>query len=155
MNVTPACHSNNVAAVAQSTVVKSSSVQSADIAISTAEGDTVTVSSGTRLDATFSSYEQLARTTNSAMLTQADALSLTAGRQFSISVEGNLNHREIQDIRRALHYIDKAAKELLSGDVDGAQQKLQNLDKQKTLSSIGADLQTQNSLSVEQQSVST
>ena len=154
MNVRPACYSDNVVSVAQSTVVKSSSVQSADIAISTAEGDQVTLSAGTRLDVTLSSYEQLARGAVSATVTHAEALNIDASRQFSISVAGILNHREIQDIRRAVHYIDKAAKELLSGDVDGAQHRLQNLDKLKTVSSIGADLQVQSSLSLEQQSVS-
>ncbi len=154
MNVASATYPDNPAAVAQNMVVKSSIVQSADTSISTAEGDKVTISDGTRLDAAYSSYAQLARGAGSTTVTRADVLSLTASRQFSISVEGNLNHREIQDIRRAVHYIDKAARELLSGDVDGAQHKLQNLDKLKTLSAIGADLQVQNSLSVEQLSMS-
>jgi hypothetical protein len=155
MNIAPASHANLAAAaqvgttLTQSTVVKSSTVQSAEISISTAEGDTVTLAANVRLDGTFASYEQLSRGAGSATLGQAEAQNVDFSRQFSISVTGNLSHRELQDIRRALHYIDKAAKELLAGDANGAQKKLEDLGKLKTLSSIGADIRMQNNVSVE------
>ncbi len=152
MNVAPASYSNNLAAVEQSTIVRSSSVQSANISITTAEGDTFTLSSSTKLEGTYASYEQLARGAGSTTAVSGQAVSIDASRQLSISVQGDLSHRESQDIRRALHYIEKAGKELLSGDLDGAQQKLRSLDKLKTLSAIGAALQVQNSISIEQQS---
>ncbi len=138
--------------VAQGTVVKSSTVVSEAMSIATAEGDTVTISASSRLDAGFATYEQMSRNAGFATLVQARSMDIGGGSNFSIALTGDLDHREIQDIRRAVHYLEKAGKELVNGDPDGAERKLLDLGKLKSLSEISAVVQVQSSISIAQQS---
>jgi hypothetical protein len=143
----------------KNTCVESS--QSANIEIYTAEGDKVTLSSEVQYKATSessASYARLGRAHGSHhpghhgrahVQRSADSTSVSSTQKYSVSVEGNLNQQELQDIQKALRTIDQASAQMQSGNLDKAQDKLEKLADLKSLTGLSANISVQKSVTME------
>jgi hypothetical protein len=153
------------------------STQTAEIEIYTAEGDKVTLSASAAVAVTSESsgsYAHLGRSHGShhrshhhrnageSGLPQSSqdtpaasetSASVSSMQKFSVSVEGNLNPQELQDIHKALETIQQASTKMQSGNLDGAQNKLEKLGNLESLSGISANITTQKSITVETGSI--
>jgi hypothetical protein len=148
----------------QKTTVKST--QTAEIEIYTAEGDKVTLSAMIQSEASsesYTSYGRLGRSHNSHHHRHDDhghdyqqnavsgnsSASVSSTQKYSISIEGNLNQQELPDIRKALQTIEQASQKIESGNLDGAQNKLEKLGELTSLTGISADISVQQTVTVE------
>lgn len=126
-----------------------SSTQAAEIEIYTAEGDKFTLSSSVRTTAayeSYASYNSLGRTEEANYYMAQDSVS---SQNYALSIEGNLNQKEMQDIHKALQTITQASTKMQSGNLDGAQNKLQKLEKLEALVGITANLTVEKTVTVE------
>lgn len=133
------------------TRVTSSLHQNADVTIVTAEGDKVTLSSGSQAQVTYATYEELRYMGGHFAQFRYEALGLEVSREYSIVVDGDLNKKELRDIRKAIRTIEKMMRDFLSGNVDHAVGKAMKVSKLESISSLEASLQFERSLSVDQQ----
>ncbi len=142
------------------------STQTAEIEITTAEGDKVTLSSTLQFEASsesYASYDQAGRSHGShhhrngghARMhrqdpsTSTNTTSTSSTQKYSVSVEGDLSQQELQDIHKALQTLEQASSKMQSGNLDGAQNKLEKLGDLKTLSGLSANISIQQSATLE------
>jgi hypothetical protein len=154
------------AGIAQSQKTSVQSTQTAEIEIYTAEGDKVTLSAMIQFEASsesYASYGRLGRSHNSHhhrqdghgqdhqqnAVTGNSSASVSSTQKYSVSIEGNLNQQELQDIQKALQTIEQASQKMESGNLDGAQNKLEKLGELTSLTGISADISVQQSVTVE------
>ncbi len=133
------------------TRVTSSLQQNADVTIVTAEGDKVTLSSGSQAQATYATYEELRYMGGHFAWFRDETLGLEVSREYSILVEGDLNKTELRDIGKAIRTIEKIMRDFLSGDIDHAAGKAMKISRLESISTLEASLQFERSLSVDQQ----
>jgi len=145
----PSCdRSYNTSAL---TRVASTLQQNADVTIVTAEGDKVTLSSGSQAQVTYATYEELRYMGGHFSQFRGENLGLEVSREHSILVDGDLNKKELRDIRKAIRTIEKMMRDFLSGHVDHAIGRAMKVSKLESISSLEASLQFERSLSVDQQ----
>jgi|WetSurSiteA1Bulk_404760.scaffolds.fasta_scaffold53667_2 hypothetical protein len=152
--------------IAQSQKTSVKSTQTAEIEIYTAEGDKVTLSSMIQFEASaesYASYEHLGRSYKSHhhrrdghgpghqqnAISGNSSASVSSTQKYSVSIEGNLNQQELQDIQKALQMIKQASQKIESGNLDGAQNKLEKLGELKSLTALSADISVEQSVTVE------
>lgn len=121
----------------------------AGLTIKTREGDIVTLSS--------SSFDQIeSRMYNSQGTIVTDTgrvavsatqreITLTSGRQFTFTVQGDLSAGELEDIDSILQGIDGIMAEMVSGDMDDAIAKALSMGGYDSISEYSADLMYQRS----------
>jgi hypothetical protein len=80
-----------------------------------------------------------------------ETFGLEVSREYSIVVDGDLNEKELRDIRKAVRAIEKIMRDFLSGDIAHAAAKAIKISQLESISSLDASLQFERSLSVEQQ----
>ncbi len=107
------------------TRITASSQQSENITLLTQEGDKVTISAAQENQLSYETYEAIAKqatfgangnkTGEGFVRLQGEKLEWETSKNLSISVEGDLNKEELQDIRKALNFIDKIMKHILYG----------------------------------------
>lgn len=120
--------------------------QSTEVVLYTQEGDKVTLSAASQFEAEYATYEGLAGNGRMAAWEKGESFQMSAGMQFSMMVEGNLNAREQADIGKALKNIDKIMEDLISGDFDKVMKRSQQLGRLDSLQSISADLHVRQEL---------
>ena len=125
--------------------------QHADVTLVTAEGDKVTLSSGSQAQMTYATYEDLRYTRGCFAEFHSETFGLEVSREYSILVDGDLNEKELRDIRKAVRAIEKIMRDFLSGDIAHAAAKAMKISQLESISSLDASLQFERSLSVEQQ----
>ena len=152
--------------ITQSQKTSVRSTQTAEIEIYTAEGDKITLSSMIQFEASsesYASYDHLGRPhkphhhwrNSHGPGRQQNAIpgnssaSVSSTQQYSVSIEGNLNQQELADIQKALQMIKQASQKIESGNLDGAQNKLEKLEKLKSLTALSADILVEQSVTVE------
>lgn len=86
----------------------------------TAEGDTVSLSMKTVTESEFSDYRYLSRGAGHSFGVRARAGGRTVTREVQLSVEGDLNERELADIQSLARTLAKATRQFAHGNVDGA-----------------------------------
>ena len=128
------------AAELQAAQVRVSQSQTTDITIVTAEGDTVTWSSSKAAEVSSVTYNAQGQMGGSAELHRTSA--------FAFSVDGDLNHEEMKDIRRAIRTIQKAANDVLKGHEEKAASRTARLGSLDQIASIDADLEFYREVSV-------
>jgi hypothetical protein len=89
---------------------------SAQIQIMTDEGDLVTISGRSEVEATYSSLRHRSRGPDGSMKLDARHKEISVDREFSLTVEGDLSKEELADIKRLLQRIGPALKGLASPD---------------------------------------
>lgn len=127
--------------MAESTQARISHSQSTDVVLYTQDGDKVTLSSSTQFQAKYATYEGLAGVGNAIAWNKGESFEMSAGTQFSLSIEGNLDAQEKADIEKALKTIDKIMTDLMSGKTGKAMQSAEKLGRLDSLQSLSADLQ--------------
>jgi hypothetical protein len=135
----------------QSSQAKISSQRSIDLSLVTAEGDKVTLSANAAFQAGYATYNSQGTLNGVTSVSQGESFEASLEREFSISVEGDLNKQELKDIRKALKNIIKIAKKFFKGDLDNAFVKALRLRPPDTIASLDASFQTSVSASFAQQ----
>jgi len=125
--------------------------QHADVTLVTAEGDRVTLSSGSQAQVTYATYEDLRYMRGCFAEFHGETFGLEVSREYSILVEGDLNKTELRDIGKAIRTIEKIMRDFLSGDIDHAAGKAMKISRLESISTLEASLQFERSLSVDQQ----
>ncbi len=157
--------SKNVNA-AQYSKIEASSSQSKDITLYTEEGDKVTLSYNQESSLTyanlsamsygfdFSSDENQAMVKETLARLEAEMFSFNAGRDITLSVEGNLNEQELSDIKTALKGIDEIMTDLLNGgDISEAMSEAEDIKDLDTIAGLEADYKYERSISIERAAV--
>ena len=115
--------------------------QNTDFTIVTSEGDRVTLSYDSEFEAACVTYDSLARVSGDSSGFHGEILGLHASREFSISVEGELNEQEVEDIKKAVKAVGKIMKDFLLGNIDHATERAVKIAKLESISSVEASLQ--------------
>ncbi len=131
---------------ASAKMVNISRSQSSDFTIVTAEGDTVTLSSSRSSELAFATYNPLGDSGSASR----SAASFSTSRDFSFSVEGDLNKEELKDIRRAIKTVMKSARDVLRGDDEKAFRRASKLSNLDQIASLDANLHFRREISTTQ-----
>ena len=91
--------------------------QSVDVTFRTTEGDTVSLSLQNQTKAT---YEHLFRANRKRGLSSNDKMDISTEAKFAVSVSGDLNDEEMEDLSKAIRVVEKMNSEFLSGHGDKA-----------------------------------
>ena len=138
---------------AQTATLSSYQQKNTDITIMTAEGDRVTLSADSRLQASYLTYCGFARRGGAMAQLQGKSYSMEVNRELSITIEGNLSEEELQDIQKAIKTIDKIMHEALSGNTDHALAMTHDVSSMESISSFSASLEIENTVSFEQRTI--
>lgn len=125
--------------------------QHANVTLVTAEGDRVTLSSGSQAQMTYATYEDLRYMRGRFAEFHSETFGLEVSREYAILVDGDLNEKELRDIRKAVRAIEKIMRDFLSGNIARAADKAIKISQLESISSLDASLQFERSLSLEQQ----
>ena len=120
--------------------VAASNRRSLDIAITTTEGDQVTLRSTASTTAAYAAYEGVVTAQVSAVI---------RSNELSLSVEGDLSREETKDIAKAIHAYAKVAKDMVSGRMQPAEAHARELSRLDEISSFEATLTSQQSFAVQ------
>ncbi|HET9129902.1 MAG TPA: hypothetical protein VFO86_03080, partial [Terriglobia bacterium] len=137
-------------ASAQTTQVKVTQSQTADITIVTAEGDTVTLSASRSVELSLATYNAQGKVGDSSAAVSGVSAELQRSSDFSITVDGDLNKEELKEIRTAFRTIQKAATDVLKGHDERAAARTAKLGDLDQIASIDADLEFNREVSVTQ-----
>lgn len=99
----------------QAARITASCHQNVDLTLITAEGDRVTLSAEAEIRAMYTSYAQQGVAAGGEATVQGESLSFFQSQALSISVEGDLNARELKAVKKALGAIEKIVGDFLSG----------------------------------------
>ena len=122
-----------------------------DITIMTAEGDRVTLSANSQQEASYLTYSSLVRRGSEMTQIQGKSYSMEVNQDLSITIEGDLNEEEIQDIQESIKAIDKIMQATISGNTDQALIMSQSVSYMDTISSFSANLEIETGISFVQQ----
>jgi len=133
------------------TQVQAETHTSADITLVTAEGDKVTLSTDTLLQAAYTRYDARGRLRGHRTEEHADTLQLASANDISLHIEGDLNDAERADIQQALNTFEQFATDFFNGEVDEPPNQVFDLGDLNTIRSIDTTLEFSQSLTVSQQ----
>ena len=91
--------------------------QRADLTITTAEGDTVTLSLATAREATAGAYQRHFQGDGESAFSQGLLLDFSSNRSAAVRIVGDLSETELADIREAVKTIGNMIDDFLAGDV--------------------------------------
>jgi hypothetical protein len=133
---------------------------SADISISTAEGDTVTLSASALFETAYIRYDARGRLKGQQMSVHADSLQQQQTSEFALVIEGDLSEEELLEVQAVLQTLQGIATDFFARDLDEALGQAQQLGDFDSLSSIAATFQyahtdTANQLSTQEQGMQT
>jgi hypothetical protein len=114
--------------------------QAANVSISTKEGDAVTVSLLSERSLQYLNYSAEGTVEGQETSISGSALSYSASEASVISVQGDLNNRELHDIDKSLQTIDKAYRDLEKGHTFQAAKRIANLDKYESIARLDANV---------------
>ncbi len=123
---------------------------SADIAIVTADGDRLTLSSSSFTEATYARYNGQGRLQGQRVNIGVETLELTSSNQVNIMVEGNLDEDELADIQSLLNNLEETVTGFLTGDVDEALAQALEISNLDSIGSLDASFQWSQSIAVNQ-----
>ncbi len=148
------------------TRVETSNQQTKDITLVTEEGDRVTISSSFQSHAVYSTYEGISQYTVSAtsenLAMENTELAMFEGekfeyentRNFSISVDGDLNEQELKAIKKAVKIIDKIMTDILYGkNIPEVLAKAVEISNLSSIASLEANYQYEKTVLVEQTAI--
>ena len=140
----------NVQTVARTDVTVTNRIKS-EITITTADGDSVTLNTAFLFEAGFTAYAQSGEINGSIYNISASSASVNISKEFSLSVEGELDREEIRDIAKAIREVNKIMRRLLSGDTEHALKRASKLYRLDSLTGIEATVEAGKSVSVTEQ----
>ena len=148
------------------TRIETSNQQNKDITLVTDEGDRVTISSSFQRQAVYSTYEGISQYTVSATsenlgmenteltMFEGEQFDYENDRNFSISVDGDLNKQELKSIRKAVKTIDKIMTDILYGKhIPKGLAKAIEISNLGSIASLEANYQYDKTVLVEQTAI--
>ncbi len=123
--------------------------KSTNLTLYTAEGDKVTLSSFSSLDAGYTTYTSQGMTDGRVRQTEGMAAYFSTEFAYQLSVEGDLSKDELKDIQKAFKTIGKMAGDFFSGNTGKAIERATKLSGFDTISSFEAVLHYERSASME------
>lgn len=114
----------------------------AELEITTAEGDRVTLFSQSKTGTAYASYDSQGKLTGAESTDTAEMYQIVSTNKVAISVEGNLNEEELADIQRLLQSVEDIFMNFLSDDgtIEENLASSLSLDSMKSLSHFDAEL---------------
>ena len=126
-----------------------SKTENADITIITDDGDRVTISSDRSMDANYSSYIGLLRSGSSMAKAQGYEYQNQLHSNFTMSIVGDLDSEEYDDIMSALETIDSVMEIAFTINVDDLQAVTEKLGGLDSLSGLSASIEVTESVNYE------
>jgi hypothetical protein len=123
----------------------------ADIALTTAEGDQVMLSASTVLQAVYASYDVRGRLAGQGLDVHTDAAQVAASQGMAITIEGDLNDKELAEVHHVLENFGAIVADFLAADVDEAVTHALDLGELDTLTNFDASFEYVQYVRVEQQ----
>jgi precorrin-6B methylase 1 len=128
--------------------------QTQDITLYTEEGDKVTISSLSQFQARYMMFDYSALVKEKAVSFQAEKLNASGKNAFQITVEGDLNQEEQDDIEKVMQRLDTLMQDLISGDLEGLMERAASIiDDTDSITGLDAVLQFEQRLAMEQRSI--
>jgi hypothetical protein len=126
----------------QSTRLIQSSVDiqtSAGISLVTADGDKVTLSASSALQASLQTYDYLGRTQRQTVAAHGENFQLSSASGFAVTVDGTLDQQELADINKLLDAIASSSKKFLAGKIENGLDQLAKIDDLDSIASFEAN----------------
>lgn len=136
----------------QLTNVNITKQKSTDITLFTTEGDKVTISSNSQINAGYTTYNSIGLMDGQTTEVQTQSFYFDKQYEFEMSVEGDLNKQELKDIRKAFRTIEKLTRDFLSGRMNRVLSRVAKIMNLGSISSLDVSLQYQRSVSIQQES---
>ena len=112
--------------------------QGAELTITTDEGDTVTLSMASAVDATAGIYRSDTYGPGTAASTRTAFFEASSSRTLNLEINGDLNAAELEDIREAVAAIGSMIEEFLAGNVQAMADDAQVLKELESIASVDA-----------------
>ena len=119
--------------------------QNTEIVILTEEGDKVTLSYDAKLEASATTYDQMARSNSGYSETRASMQSVSAESNLALIVEGDLSRQERQEIKAVLKNLFKMVKDFIRGKDDSSATGVEKFSELTTISKVDADISIKSS----------
>ncbi len=113
--------------------------QNTDLTITTDEGDKVTISLASAMDATAGIYRSLTSQDGYRAASQTAFFEYSSSRSLSVEIEGELSEEEREDIREAVKTIGSMIDDFLSGDLKQMAEDGQLLKELDSIASLDAN----------------
>jgi hypothetical protein len=126
--------------------VQASSDTTAEIDITTKDGDTVTISLSSDIDAGYAYYRRTGPGAGSEL--EARALVASASSELQITVQGNLDERELADITKLVRQLGQAIRSFVKGDTTASARQALEVNGLDSLSGFSLDMEHSDSLSL-------
>ena len=145
------CHHNNLAGLLAKNSQDGLNLQSgilsrtrakAELEITTAEGDRVTLFSQSKVKTAYASYDSQGKLMGAESSGTTEMYSIISTNKVAISVEGDLNEEELADIQNLLQKVENLFMNFLTegGNIEDSMMSSISLDSMKTLSNFDAEL---------------
>ena len=118
------------------------------LSLVTAEGDKVTLSTNTVVQGSGVRYNARGIAEGQALTLRGNVLESEFISQKNVTIEGNLNEQEIQDIKKVIQQVNGITRDVKSGNINAAVAKGQHLGAGDTIASIQVNIQHAESLSL-------
>lgn len=138
--------------VSQSTRASLDTRANTEISLVTADGDRVTLSASSALQATYSTYDYLGRIGGQALAARNENLQVAGSDAFSLTVDGELDQEELADIHKLLNALETAAADAFSGNGVPLTDSLADFGSLGSIESFNAILSYSRTVSAEQTS---
>ncbi len=142
----------NKSMMLQRSMLSKSENSSANLTITTSEGDIVKLSSQSYYDFKSLLYDKKGQVYSDAGTitnqTSYREMTLKSGQSFTFSVEGHLNEQELNDVEKIVGQIDNILHHMEKGDMDNALKKALKMGGYDTVSGFSADLSVKKSYSM-------
>ena len=121
---------------------------SADISLVTADGDKITLSANSSIQANLETYNYRGRIEGQAIAARGEEFQLTTTSGFAVTVDGTLDDEEFADINKLLDMIASVSEDFFSGDTRDDLKHLAELASLDSIASFEATLSYSQEISV-------
>jgi hypothetical protein len=126
--------------------VQASSDTTAEIDIATKDGDTVTISLSSDVDAGYAYYRRTGPAAGSEL--EARAIVASASRELQITVQGSLDEQELADIAKLVQQLGQAIRSFVRGDTTASARQALDVKALDSLSGFSLDMAHSDSLTL-------
>ena len=113
---------------------------SAEISIVTADGDMVTLSANSSIQARLQTYDYQGRIQGQTIAAHGEEFALSSSSWFALTVDGNLNHDELADINKLIDTLASAGNDFFAGKTNVGLEQLAQLGDLDSIASFDATL---------------
>jgi len=120
----------------------------ADISILTTEGDKVSLSADAHAQVMAVTYEESAKTDSGCRDVSGEFFGMSVERQIELSVEGDLNEKERQEIKEVLKALFETVRDFLAGSFGGDMKAAEKFTGLETISNIEAEFEAKDTVAL-------